>query len=164
MPVLSVQHRMKVTPNHTYVIPPDTVMTVSNGILSLQPRNDAGGRYRPIDRFLESLARDQGHRAIGVILSGTATDGTIGLNAIKAEGGITFAQNESAKFDSMPRSAVAAGSVDFVLAPEEIAREMARIIRNLDFRMPSAGVWSKKSCVGLNSSKLTAMGWVQACS
>src|SRR4030095_16435124 len=131
MPVLSVQDRMSIEPNHIYVIPPNTTMTVSNGVLSLQPREDTAGRYRPIDRFLESMAHDQGHRAIGVILSGTATDGTVGLNAIKAEGGVTFAQNESAKFDSMPRSAVAAGSVDFVLSPEEIAREIVRITRNL---------------------------------
>jgi two-component system CheB/CheR fusion protein len=138
MPVLSVQDRMSVEPNHVYVIPPNTTMTVANGVLSLQPRENTAGRYRPIDRFLESLAHDQAHRAIGVILSGTATDGTVGLNVIKAEGGITFAQNESAKFESMPRSAVAAGSVDFVLSPEGIAREIARIIRNLDFRMPPA--------------------------
>jgi two-component system CheB/CheR fusion protein len=136
MPVLSVQDRMRVESNHIYVIPPNTSMTVANGVLSLQPREDTAGRYRPIDRFLESLAQDQGHRAIGVILSGTATDGTVGLSVIKAEGGITFAQNESAKFESMPRSAVAAGSVDFVLSPEEIAREIARILRRIDFRMP----------------------------
>ena len=121
-------------------------MTVSNGVLNLQPREGKGtsGRHRPIDRFLESLAQDQGHRAIGVILSGAATDGTVGLNAIKAEGGITFAQNETAKFESMPRSAVAAGSVDYVLSPEEIAHEIPRIIRNLDFRMPPARTHSKK--------------------
>jgi CheB methylesterase len=77
--------------------------------------------------FLESLAEDQHERAIGVILSGTATDGTVGLEAIKAEGGITFAQDDSARHDSMPRSAVAAGCVDFVLSPEYIAREIARI-------------------------------------
>src|SRR5207249_1054478 len=83
---------------------------------------------RPIDFFLESLAHAQQSRAIGVILSGTATDGTLGLSAIKAEGGITFAQDEkSAKYDSMPRSAIASGSVDFVLPPEKIAEELARI-------------------------------------
>jgi len=146
IPVSSVRDRMKVVPNHIYVIPPNTNMTVSNGVLNLQPREGKGtsGRYRPIDQFLESLAQDQGHLAIGVILSGTATDGTVGLNAIKAEGGITFAQNETAKFESMPRSAVAAGSVDYVLAPEEIAGEIARIIRNVDFRMPPARTHSKK--------------------
>jgi two-component system CheB/CheR fusion protein len=145
MPVLSVKDRMHLLPDHVFVIPPNSTMTVSNGILCLQPREGTGGRHRPIDRFLESLALDHGHRAIGVILSGTATDGTLGLNAIKAEGGITFAQNESAKFESMPRSAVAAGSVDFVLSPEEIAREISRITRDLDLRMPPMPVRSRKS-------------------
>ena len=80
-----------------------------------------------IDSFFESLAEDQRERAVGVILSGAGTDGTVGLEAIKAEGGITFAQDDSAKYDSMPRSAVAAGCVDFVLSPEYIAKELARI-------------------------------------
>jgi two-component system CheB/CheR fusion protein len=144
MPVLSVRHRMKLLPDHVYVIPPNSSMTVSNGLLCLQPREGAAGRHRPIDRFLESLAHDHGHRAIGVILSGTATDGTLGLSTVKAEGGITFAQNDSARFESMPRSAVSAGSVDFVLAPEEIARKIARITRHLDLRMPHMPVQPKK--------------------
>src|SRR5207249_703846 len=86
--------------------------------------------HRSIDFFFESLAQDQRERAIGVILSGTATDGTLGLEAIKAEGGITFAQDDSAKYDSMPRSAVAAGCVDFVLKPEDIAKELTRIAKH----------------------------------
>jgi two-component system CheB/CheR fusion protein len=85
----------------------------------------------PIDAFLQTLAEDQSARAVGVILSGTATDGTLGLEAIKAEGGITFAQEpKSARYDSMPRSAVAAGCVDFTLTPEGIAEELARISRH----------------------------------
>ena len=83
-----------------------------------------------IDCFFRSLAEDQGHRAIGVILSGTATDGTLGLEEIKAAGGITFAQDDTAQHDSMPRSAVAAGCVDFVLPPPKIAAEIARIGRH----------------------------------
>src|SRR5207245_240130 len=86
--------------------------------------------YRSIDSLCESLAQDQRECAIGVILSGTATDGTVGLEGIKAEGGITFAQDDSARYDSMPRSAVAAGCVDFVLSPENIAKELARIARH----------------------------------
>jgi two-component system CheB/CheR fusion protein len=86
--------------------------------------------YRSIDLFLESLAKDQGERAIGVILSGTATDGTQGLEMIKAEGGIAFAQDDSAKYDSMPRNAVAAGCVDFVLSPEKIAKELSCIAKH----------------------------------
>ncbi len=80
--------------------------------------------------FFESLAEDQRERAIGVVLSGTATDGTLGLAAIKSEGGITFAQDESARYDSMPRSAIAAGCVDFILSPEKIAHELARIAKH----------------------------------
>jgi len=70
---------------------------------------------RPVDEFFRSLSEDQKNRALGVVLSGTGSDGTIGLESIKAEGGITFAQDASAKFDSMPRSAIAAGHVDFVI-------------------------------------------------
>ncbi len=79
---------------------------------------------------MQSLAQEQQERAIGVILSGTASDGTLGLEAIKAEGGITFGQDESAKYDSMPRNAVAAGCADLVLPPEGIARELTRIAKH----------------------------------
>ena len=86
--------------------------------------------HRAVDLFFEALAKDRGERAIGVILSGTATDGTLGLEAIKAEGGLTFAQDDTARYDSMPRNAVAAGCVDFVLSPDKIARELTRIARH----------------------------------
>src|SRR2546427_8292496 len=101
-------------------------MIISGGTLQLRPR-ESSGLHRSIDYFFRSLAEDQGHKAIGVILSGTATDGTLGLEEIKAEGGITFAQDETAQYLGMPQSAVASGSVDFVLAPEAIASEIARI-------------------------------------
>lgn len=127
MPVLEVTNNTRVKANHVYVIPPNRSMTIADRVLRLLPRAKADGRHRSIDHFFESLANDQRHQAIGVILSGTATDGTLGLQAIKGEGGITFAQDESAKYDSMPRSAVAAGDVDFVLPPEKIAEEIARI-------------------------------------
>ena len=85
----------------------------------------------PIDSFLRTLAEVQGSQGIGVILSGTASDGTLGLKAIKAEGGIAFAQDpHSAQYDGMPRSAIAAGCVDFVLPPEGIAQELARLGRH----------------------------------
>ena len=85
----------------------------------------------PIDSFLRALAADRGSRALGVVLSGTAADGTLGLQAIKAAGGITFAQEiGSAKFDGMPRSAIAAGVADFVLPPAEIARQLVAIARD----------------------------------
>jgi len=129
MPVREVRNNLPIKANHVYIIPPNTTMTVAGGVLKLQPRR-TGGPQRSIDLFLESLAQDQRERAIGIILSGTATDGTLGLEAIKEQDGITFAQDASAKYDSMPRSAVASGCVDFVLSPEKIAEELARIAKH----------------------------------
>jgi two-component system CheB/CheR fusion protein len=126
MPVSEVSDEPEVRPNHVYVIPPDRNMILSRGRLRLVPRQ-ARGLNLPIDLFFRSLAQTQGHRAVGVVLSGTANDGTLGLEAIKAEGGITFAQDDSAQQSGMPQSAVASGCVDFVLPPEGIAREIAHI-------------------------------------
>jgi two-component system, chemotaxis family, CheB/CheR fusion protein len=130
LPVSQVRDKTRVEPNHIYVIPPNTNMAIEQGVLRLQPRPAGGAPHHSIDYFFESLAHDQHECAVGVVLSGTASDGTLGLEAIKAESGITFAQDDSAKFDSMPRSAIAAGCVDFVLPPEGIARELARIARH----------------------------------
>ncbi|MGH9902047.1 MAG: chemotaxis protein CheB, partial [Pyrinomonadaceae bacterium] len=100
IPVSEVADGMRVEPDRVYLIPPNTNMAIAEGILRLLPREEGRGRHRPIDYFLRTLAEDQRHRAIGVILSGTASDGTLGLEAIKAEGGITFAQEaKSAKYD-----------------------------------------------------------------
>jgi two-component system CheB/CheR fusion protein len=129
LPVLEVTNDLRVAPDHIYVIPPNTTLSIAQGVLKLKPRGQTRGT-RSIDSFFESLAEDQRERAIGVILSGTATDGTLGLEAIKAEGGITFAQDDSAAYDSMPRSAAGAGCVDFVLSPEAIAEELTRIAKH----------------------------------
>ncbi len=130
LPVLEITADQRVEPNHVYVIPPDASLTIANGVFTLAARRRIRGPQRPIDSFFVSLAHDQRERAVGVVLSGTANDGTAGLEAIKAEGGLTFAQNDSAKYDSMPRSAVAAGCVDLVLSPAEIAHELARIAKH----------------------------------
>jgi two-component system CheB/CheR fusion protein len=130
MPVVQVTEGMSVKPNHVYVIPPNTTMAISGCVLHLSPRGPSSGRHMPIDVFFSSLAEDQKGNSIGVILSGAASDGTLGLGAIKAEGGITFAQDDTAAFDGMPRSAVVAGVVDFVLPPEQIAAELAAIARH----------------------------------
>src|SRR5215470_4715633 len=128
MPVKEVNDGMRVEPNCVYVIPPNTNMAIANGALRLGPREEKRGQHRSIDYFMRSLAEEIRNRAIGVILSGTASDGTLGLEAIKAEGGITFAQDEeTAKYDGMPHSAISAGCVDFVLPPERIAEELARL-------------------------------------
>ena len=129
--VSEVKDGMMVQPNHVYVIPPNTNMAILRRRLHLVPRTDVHGHHLPIDHFLHSLAVDRGSTAIGVILSGTGSDGTLGMKAIKAEGGITFAQDEkSAKYPGMPQSAVAAGWVDFVLPPREIAAELEQISRH----------------------------------
>jgi two-component system CheB/CheR fusion protein len=126
MPVTEVADEPEIEPNRVYVIPPDRNMVIVSGHLRLLPR-EARGKQHPIDQFFRSLAENQGHMAIGVVLSGTATDGTLGLEEIKAEGGITFAQDDTAQHPGMPHSAVASGCVDFVLPPEGIAGELARI-------------------------------------
>jgi two-component system CheB/CheR fusion protein len=137
MPVSEVEEGMAVEPNHVYVIPPNKTMGIRNGTLHLMARGEPAVKHLPVDYFLTSLAEDRGNRAVGVILSGTASDGTLGLKAIKTEGGITFAQDsKSAKYDGMPRSAIAAGCVDLVLPPEAIARELARIGRHPYLRIP----------------------------
>jgi len=92
MPVAEVRGETRAAANHVYVIPPQHNLTISGGVLHALPR-PARGRNMPIDAFLHALAADRGNKAIGVILSGTASDGTLGLKAIKAAGGITFAQN-----------------------------------------------------------------------
>lgn len=130
MPVHEVTNNIRVAPNRVYVIPPNTDMRLVNGVLKLEPRARSARPHHSIDTFFESLAEDLGERAIGVVLSGTASDGTLGLEAIKAANGITMAQDGSAKYESMPRSAIASGCVDMVLAPDAIAAELARIARH----------------------------------
>ena len=128
MPVLQIADKTQVEPDHVYVIPPNCDLTIAHGTLHVQDRAEPRSVNTTVDIFLRSLAADQGPNAIGVILSGTASDGTDGLTAIKGEGGITFAQDtRSAKYDGMPASAIAAGCVDLILPPEAIAQELARI-------------------------------------
>jgi len=125
MPVTQASDGMTVEPNHVYVIPPNTSLSISAGVLRITPRTEGLGPHLPIDRFFSSLAKDVGPQSIGIILSGTGSDGAQGLLAIKQECGITFAQDEgTAKYSGMPHSAVATGAVDFVLSPQEIAKEL----------------------------------------
>ena len=128
IPVLQAQDGMRVEPDHIYVIPPNCDMTIDRRVLHLRDREPHRSANTTIDTFLRSLAVAHGSDAIGVILSGTASDGTLGLAAIKGESGITFAQEpSSAKYDGMPASAIASGCVDFILTPGGIAKEIARI-------------------------------------
>ena len=128
LPVLEATQDLAVQPDHVYVIPKNTTMTIAQGVLQLAPRGGVRGTHLPIDLFLKSLAEDRQSAAIGVILSGTGSDGTLGMEEIKAAGGITFAQDESsAKYSGMPQSAARSGCVDLVLPPDQIARELTRI-------------------------------------
>jgi len=138
MPLVEATEGMVVEPDHVYVIPRNTNMTIAQGVLHLTPRGEVGP-HLPLDHFFRSLARDQQSSAIGVILSGTGTDGTLGVEEIKGVGGITFAQDEqSAKFSGMSQSAVHSGCVDVILPPEEIARELVRLGRHPYVASPQA--------------------------
>jgi two-component system, chemotaxis family, CheB/CheR fusion protein len=128
IPLMEAQNGMRVEPDHVYLIPPNKDMTIGDGHLVLRPRTQEHGRHMSIDSFLHSLAEVQRSASIGVVLSGNATDGTLGLKAIKAEGGITFVQDpDTAKFAGMPRSAIAAGCADYVLPVDKIAKELASL-------------------------------------
>lgn len=127
MPVDEVASGTRIRPNHVYVIPHNALMAVSDGSFTLTPRGKGPGPLA-INFFMRSLAQERKSKAVGIVLSGTGGDGTQGLGYIKAEGGITLAQEPStAKYDGMPRSAIESGCVDFVLPPSEIAGELHRI-------------------------------------
>jgi two-component system, chemotaxis family, CheB/CheR fusion protein len=135
MPVMEATDGIAVEPNHIYIIPPNTVMTIRDNRLTLGPRKQMPGMHMPIDVFFSSLAEHHHEGAIGVILSGTANDGTIGLKTIKMAGGLTFAQDDTAQFKSMPSSAAAEGVVDMVLSPKGIASELEQIATRKDVIM-----------------------------
>jgi two-component system CheB/CheR fusion protein len=131
MPVKEATEGVRIQPNHVYVIPAGQDMVLKDGTLGLQPRTSTEGRHMPVDLFLRTLADVQGSQAVAIVLSGTGTDGTLGCKAVKTAGGISFAQDPtSARYDGMPRSAIAAGCVDLVLPPDEIARELQRLSRD----------------------------------
>jgi two-component system CheB/CheR fusion protein len=125
MQVVEVHDEPHIQPNCIYVIPPNRSMLIRDGELVLLQR--APGIHRAVDIFLSALAESHGHRAIGVVLSGTGSDGTIGIQAIKAAGGITFAQDASAVHSGMPQNAINSGCVDFVLSARNIALEIAAL-------------------------------------
>ena len=128
--VMEVKDGMTVIPDHLFVIPPNTSMTITDHTLRLRPREESHGLHMSIDNFMRSLAEEYGSRGIGVVLSGSGTDGTLGIAEIQAQGGVTFAQDDgTAKYNSMPRSAVNSGSIDYVLPPKQIAQELTRIAR-----------------------------------
>ncbi len=127
--IREARNNLKVEPGHVYVIPPASLLAVARGKLKVTKRiRRADGRYLPVDHCMVSLAQERGAGAIGVILSGTGSDGTLGAKAIRARGGIVFAQSKAtAAYFGMPSSAIEADAADFVLGPREIARKLVRI-------------------------------------
>jgi two-component system, chemotaxis family, CheB/CheR fusion protein len=129
MPVRTAEQDMSIEPDRVYVIPPNTELTVVDGRLQLAEPAEPRGMRLPVNILFSSLASGQGERAIGVVLSGMGSDGTAGLQAIKAVGGLTAVQSpESAQFDSMPRSAIEAGCADIVAAPAELPARILAVV------------------------------------
>ena len=125
MKVLDAEDEMKVQPNLVYLNPAGKDVGIFNGVFQLTDPVKIRGISLPIDHFLRSLARDLGEKALCVILSGTGSDGTLGLKAIKEWGGMTIVQDpESAKYDGMPRSAIEAGFADHILPVQRIPQEL----------------------------------------
>lgn len=129
MPVCQASDGGKVEPNHVYVIPPNKDLKIMNTRLLLMEPSQPRGANLPIDSFFRSLAQDQGRNAVCIILSGTGSDGTLGVKAVKGEIGMVMVQDEeSAKYEGMPRSAIRTGLADYVMPPNEMPRQLIKYI------------------------------------
>jgi two-component system, chemotaxis family, CheB/CheR fusion protein len=139
MRVFEVEDGMAVDPNCAYIIPPGRDMAFLNGTLQLLEPTAPRGQRLPIDFFFRSLAQDQRERAIGIVLSGTGSDGTLGIRSIKGEGGMVMAQNPaSTEYDGMPRSAIATGLVDYELPPAEMPAQLMAYVTHAFGNPPRA--------------------------
>ena len=156
MPVVEALDQIAVAPDHVYVIPPNREMAILGGVLQLSVQERARGQRMPIDGFLRSLAEDQAERAIGIILSGTATDGTLGLRAILGGGGVCMVQEPStAKYEGMPSSAIKAGYATHILPVEAMPALLVEVARQAAFRqrvpaldLGNADTLLRHSCAG----------------
>lgn len=138
MPVHKVEDGMKLKPDEVFVIPPNTYINIVDGQLTLVPRLSRAGIFLPIDYFFKHLAEIYKNKAIGILLSGTGSDGTEGCKDIKAAGGFTFAQDSSASFTGMTRSAIDSGFVDFILPAEEIGGKLKQILQHPYLKAPDS--------------------------
>ena len=137
MKVYEVEDGMVVQPNCAYIIPPNRDMAFLNGTLQLMEPSEPRGHRLPIDFLFRSLAQDQRERAIGIVLSGTGSDGSLGVRAIKGEGGMVMVQTpDSCEFDGMPRSAIATDMVDYVLSPAEMPAQLMAYVAHAFGRTP----------------------------
>src|SRR5689334_18952664 len=144
MPVLIAEHDQQICPNHVYVAPADAVLHISKGRLAVRAMADCHERT-PIDSFFAALAKDQGEYAIGIVLSGSGSDGTLGIKAIKEHGGLTLAQGSDGtapRHSSMPESAIATGVVDLALSVEAMPEQLVAYARS--FNILGKGVDGEK--------------------
>ena len=139
MPVVEVQGELTVEANHVYVIAPDQSLELEGDMLRPSKPSEPRAQRRPVDVFFRSLAENQKERAIGIILSGTGTNGSAGLRFIKSEGGIVIAQDPAtAAYAGMPRSAINTGMVDLVLPPHRMAEALVDVVRHPYLLQPEA--------------------------
>src|SRR5499427_9097231 len=134
MPVLIAEHDQEIRPNHVYVVPADKVLDIRKGHLGVRAMAETHERT-PIDSFFAALAEDQGEYAIGIVLSGAGSDGTLGIKAIKEHGGLTLAQatdHSGPRHASMPESAIASGLVDLAVPVETMPEQLAAYLRSFD--------------------------------
>jgi two-component system CheB/CheR fusion protein len=131
MPVQRAEEGLEITPNHVYLIPPKRSLTVFHGKLLLREQRSEDGLHLPVDIFFRSMAEDCAERCVGVVLSGTGSDGTRGVRAIKEAGGLVMVQDEdSAQFNGMPRAAAATGLADFVLPPDTMPDQLMAYLKH----------------------------------
>lgn len=135
MPVAQAIDQIRVEKNHIYIIPPNREMAIFNGVLQLSLPDKARGRRMPIDNFFRSLADDQAELAIGLVLTGNATDGTLGLCAILGAGGVCMVQKPStAQYDGMPKSAIEAGYATHILELDQMPAMLMELVRHPELR------------------------------
>lgn len=158
MPVVQIEDQMRILPNRVYVIAPDFDLTVTAGVLNLNKPAEKRGHRHPVDVLFRSLAADQGERVIAVVLSGTGSNGTDGLKEVRAAGGLILVQDPlTAKFDGMPRSAIAAGMADHVLAPGAMPEVLGRYFRNEYIAAPEGGATAETEAQPLIDQILTVL-------
>ena len=139
IPVVEITDNLQVKPDHIYIIPPNKMLTANDGVLLVEPLLIEEKSYT-VDIFFSSLAEIHQEYAIGVVLSGTGSDGTVGLKTIKDQGGITIAQDESASYDGMPKSAITADVVDHILRPSEIPTRLLELIQGSEITSPDVDI------------------------
>jgi two-component system CheB/CheR fusion protein len=140
LPVIQAADGMELRSGHVFTIPPDKTLTIEDGRLRVLPSDQPRGKWLVIDRLFCSMAEQAGERSVGVVLSGTGSDGTLGLRAIKGEGGLAIAQDpDSAEYDSMPRSAIATGMVDHVLTPGRMMKAIGGFVDHDYVKQPNNG-------------------------